>query len=359
MENLKTGTIIIFLLLIFYGEAFSQKKRGRSSNFMTRVTYKNIGYMSVGGSVGIMNYFGDLNPLAQYVSTDLRKTRPTISVNVARKLGPRWSVRLEGRWGRITANDFQAADPDDERHRYRYIRNTHFRNDVFELGIMATYDLRPSRFVYYKRMNYTPYLLIGIAGFYHNPKAKTPVDYEGPEGAGQWVALRPLKTEGQGITRSVSSRGGEAGELYSKPYSLFQPAIPLGAGVRFKLTDRMDLSFEVVYRMLFTDFLDDVSGNYANPADLQREVGELSPLMANRSYEAIEARTGQSREAERNRLIEEVNPTYTDAIGNLSIAGYGADGDKRGEAEQVDIYIVTAFHLNYIINVGLKCPRFK
>jgi hypothetical protein len=345
MKMLKVWIIITTLIVLSFDvQAQSFGRSGPRSR-------GDIGYLSVGGSVGIMNYFGDLNPLAQYVTTDIRGTRPSIGINVQRKFSPRLIARVGLSWGRLSGDDFRAADPNDERHRYRYIRNAHFRNDIYELSFGITYDLFPSRFTYYRRANWTPYVTAGIAVFYHNPMAKTPVDL-----GNQWTYLRPLSTEGQGIVRSQNSPypgGPAAGTSYGKPYSLIQPAVPVGVGVRFKLNDRWDLSAEICYRILFTDFIDDVSGNYANPSDLPGGANGLSAKMANRTNELIAARNGADRAPTRQALLQQLG--YT----NDRFAGFGNDGDKRGEPNNPDVYIFTGFHLTRIIGVGLRCPKFR
>jgi hypothetical protein len=335
MNKLLKGVCIVFSFLFLAEQGFSQ------SFWHQKPKIKDIGYTAFDAGIGVMNYFGDLNPLSQYVSTDISKTRPGFSVGIMRKYSSRLHVRLGASWGRLTASDFDAADSQHPRHRYRYARNTHFRNDIYELSLMAYYDLRQSQFTYYKRANATPYLVLGIAGFYHNPIARTPEEF-----GNRWVALRPLRTEGQGLTRASD------GSKYGKMYSNFQVAIPVGAGAKFKLNDRWDLWFDVSYRILFTDYIDDVSGNYANPNDLP---SDLSRAMANRTMELVDARKGGTRDL----VVQQLNGIIPDQRGNPTINGYGNDGDKRGEVNNVDIYIVTNIHLSYILNVGLKCPKFR
>jgi hypothetical protein len=335
MNKLLKGVCIAFLLL------FSAEQGIAQSFWHQKPKIKDIGYYAFDGGIGIMNYFGDLNPLTQYVSTDITATRPGFSIGIMRKMSSRLHVRAGLSWGRLTASDFKAADSQHPRHRYRYMRNAHFRNDIYELSVMGYYDLRKSEFVYYKRANATPYLVLGIAGFYHNPIAKTPEEF-----GNRWTALRPLRTEGQGLKRASD------GTSYGKLYSNFQVAIPVGAGLKFKLNDRWDLWFDVSYRILFTDYIDDVSGNYANPNDL---TSDLSRAMANRTVELTDAKTGKDRD---ERILE-VNGVIADQRGNPTINGFGNDGDKRGEVNNVDIYIVTNIHLSYILNVGLKCPKFR
>jgi hypothetical protein len=59
-----------------------------------------------------------------------------------------------------------------------------------------------------------------------------------------------LSTEGQGIYPD------------KKPYSLWQPTIPFGGGVKFAITENLRIGFEIGLRKLFTDYLDDVSTSY-------------------------------------------------------------------------------------------------
>jgi hypothetical protein len=61
------------------------------------------------------------------------------------------------------------------------------------------------------------------------------------------VDLQPLGTEGQGL------------DGYDDKYNQLIAAIPLGLGLRFWLGDRISLLIEGSTRLLFTDYLDDVS----------------------------------------------------------------------------------------------------
>ncbi|WP_299456420.1 DUF6089 family protein [uncultured Microscilla sp.] len=313
-----------------------------AQRFNRRVTE---GFITVGAQVGTINYFGDMNPLTQYVAPEWRFLRPSIAINVQRKLSSNFHVRLEFTYGRLRGDDFISASPNSERHRYRYMRNTHFRNDIKELSLVGEYNIIGSSGKYYRRANFTPYILGGVAVFHHNPKAKTSDEF-----GGKWVALQPLGTEGQ--------QSGVEG--YAKPYARIQPALIFGAGVKWKLNDRTNLSFELAFRYLFFDQIDDVSGTYPDMGDLQND---LVRSLSNRTLETNNAVTGRSREPDLSRILEQVSPrvTYVGSDGNPynTIAGFGSKGDKRGEAGNNDIYLVAGIRLSYIINVGLKCPQFR
>ncbi|TAE72687.1 MAG: hypothetical protein EAZ85_09135 [Bacteroidetes bacterium] len=305
-------------------------------------------YWSVGFQVNAFNYFGDLNPLKQYVSTKFEYTRPNFAINISKKMTKNLSLRASLGYGRITADDSQSGSLKTLETAGRYGRNLHFRNDLFELAVVGIYEFKSSKGRFYRRSYLTPYIMGGIAGFYHNPKAKAP-------GGGDWVALQPLGTEGQ----------GKAG--YAKAYSLWQLAFPVGVGLRYRLNDKLDISAEIGFRFTTTDHLDDVGGRYANINDLS---SDLAKKMADRSAEPTSALTGQTRDlAAISAIVGGVSNMYgsNDDLGNLvPVAGYqrlgsyGLRGDVRGTGAfgRNDMYVVTGFHLNYILTTR-RHPRYR
>jgi hypothetical protein len=113
----------------------------------------------------------------------------------------------------------------------------------------------------------------------------------------------------------------------------------------------------VGYRYLFTDYLDDVSTQYADPASLKNE---LAVAMANRTLNP-KAANGDDRDFQRvlTDLGYRALP-YVDSEGNtyFSAQGYEA-GQKRGSPNEKDWYVVTGFHLSYILYKGVRCPKFR
>jgi hypothetical protein len=93
--------------------------------------------------------------------------------------------------------------------------------------------------------------------FHFNPLANI--------GGGNWVALQPLKTEGE-----------------AKPYHLWQVSIPFGIGFKINVAKQIGLGIEWGPRKTFTDYLDDVSGNYPDPK-VNPPVGAMGALLSNRS----------------------------------------------------------------------------
>ena len=191
-----------------------------------------------------------------------------------------------------------------------------------------------------QRKAFNIYINGGISIFYHNPMGKVPefkLNNERYSNAGEWVALRPLGTEGQ-----------FSDHYDAKPYSNIQFSIPFGGGFSFRLNDRLNFDFEINYRLLLTDYIDDVSGNYVDLGALE---GDLSKSMSDRSQEDYSAMTGEERHQD-DIIPDEDKIAYTSKYdGNryLVYSGYGQEGAARGGRAN-DTYIVTSFKISYILN---------
>ena len=155
------------------------------------------------------------------------------------------------------------------------------------------------------------YLFGGVGGFYFNPKGKNPV-------TGEWVALQPLHTEGQGI---IGTR---------QPYKRFQVCIPMGLGFTFRLAPQWRLGIDLGLRKTFTDYIDDVSLTYVDPAMFAQSGSPnaaLSAIMSDKSK------------------------------GN--IPGGSAPGQQRGDPKDKDSYMFLTINLAYKFGTGgPSMPKF-
>ncbi|MES2733686.1 MAG: DUF6089 family protein [Bacteroidota bacterium] len=309
---------------------------------MASAYYAQKQYYTIGASINAVNYFGDMAPSSSILSTDIRFTRPNFSLFIMRRIRPRVSLKASIMWSRLEGDDFNANTADGNA-KFRFFRNLHFRNDVKEFDFTAIIDLFENKQTFLKRPDIIPYLMIGIGVMAHNPIAKTPVDLDASIGpAAQWVDLQPLGTEGQG-------RPG-----YKKSYSLIQVVIPAGIGVRYKINSRIDLGFEWSFRYTFTDYLDDVSGNYVDPGILGQN--SLAYAMSDRTQESIAAYANKSREIGMREFLGADNP-HIPAFEPRS--GFGLEGDQRGKPTEKDMYMIYGFHINYIIPPRGRKARFR
>lgn len=302
-----------------YGQFFSRRKH----------------YTTIGAGISAMNYFGDLAPTDKIASADFSFTRPQLSFFAARKFHPRFMGKVQISFGRLQGEDFSSADPGDiESGFFRYARNLQFRNDIVEVTGVGVIDLFENRGTFLKRPKLIPYLYLGLGVIYQNPKGKT--------ADGEWVALKPLKTE-------------------EKSYSRIQPIIPVGLGLRYKVTNNIDISFEFGYRYTFTDYLDDVSGNYKG---LDKFDDPLAAAMSNRSGELL----GPASGGQRDMALLSSHYGGRENVSNLPyqwaypeqepLLGVN-EGEVRGNPSNNDLYFVWGFHVSYILVKGIQTPKFR
>ena len=366
MRKILTCAAILLALIFIITDVQSQKFTKRKK------------YTSIGGSLNAMNYVGDLDPGQSFLSPNLRFTRYNLSACIVWRMQPRISIRANLAAGRIMGDDRKGSKPSGN-DKFRWNRNLSFRNDMLEFKLDAIFDLFENRGTFKKRPDYTPYAFIGFAMFYHNPKAKFD---------GKWVALKPLSTEGQ-VLPAINERKPP------KPYYLIQPAIPFGVGFRYKLDRQLDIAFEIGWRATFTDYIDDVGGFYYDRQTLMDEKGIKAAQLADRSLEI-----GNSGEYITSTDDPIAQTIYLDKDGNPTphfiadkdgvciscngtplnwdwengewyyVNGYGRDGDQRGDLRikkdgtpedrgRKDWYIITGFHLTYILKGQIICPKFR
>ncbi len=256
-------------------------------------------YLEGGVFLGTSSYYGDLDP------DNLNTEGLNFGYGIVAKynLNDYVAIRASLLGGQLTGDD---ALNDDERIRDR---NLDFRSPIAEFAIIPEFNILG--YNPYDRI-FSPYVFAGIAFFRFNPQT----DYEG-----QTYQLQPLRTEGQGLPNRPT------------PYSLTEFAIPLGAGVKFSLTESWNVSFEMAYRFTFTDYIDDVSSTYVDRDELIAAYGETSANLANRTSE----------------LYPNVDPV-------------NAAGTSRGNATQNDRYLFTGFTMTYNFlngfgSRGYGCPN--
>lgn len=358
--------IVITLTILFALSASSsfaqinRKQIKRNNKAMSKFKGKKNGFTSqkryfyVGVGVNAMNYFGDIAPKSNIFSTKIAFTRPGFSGAVGYRFGPRYTLQASLSYGRLQSDDNKVADPTGDNSKFRYIRNLHFRNDIWEMAVVGIFDLFQNQGSYLSRVQLTPYALIGIAGFHHNPKALAPATniHTGatlPEG-GQWVSLQPLGTEGQYADLDPTDAN-----FGIKPYSLWQVSIPFGLGARYRLGEALDISFDITFRWLFTDYIDDISRNYVDLGVLD---SDLAKVMSDRSREPVAAKTGDTRD-----LSAWPPVTYTGRNGQTYTVtnGFGSEQEynKRGGASDNDIYYVTSIKVSYILGSSFRRAKFR
>ena len=252
MRLQKHTTLFIFSFIMMLGIANSAKAQ---YYFYNDDYYDNPLIFEFGGSVGGMNALTDIGGKkgigARFVKDlNMGKTHLSGGVFVSVMYKYALALRLEGTYGQVSANDNVLAGVTDIA-KERFNRNVNFRSNIAEIALMAelhplymfidwpSKDMDPPRF--------SPYVVGGVGYFSFNPQA---------EYNGRLIDLQPLSTEGQGFA-----------EYPNRPvYKLQQMNFPVGAGVKYDLSPLLNVRAEFLYRILKTDYLDDVSTRYVDPA---------------------------------------------------------------------------------------------
>jgi hypothetical protein len=221
---------------------------------------------SVGFSVGGANFLGDLggaNDIGRpfLKDLDIQATRPSISAFYRFGLNKWVSFKADLMYTQLVGNDkFTQGTDLNEDSFYRRYRNLNFRSNLFSFAVQGELNLykytlgnnqrniSPTSKSNQNQNNFAPYIGVGGGFFYFDPRSEDPL-------TGEMIRLQPLGTEGQGMPG------------YDKKYSLFQPQIVTTFGVRFNAGPFLAMSLEANYHHTFTDYIDDVSTVFANPAD--------------------------------------------------------------------------------------------
>lgn len=243
MKNITVVICITMLMLGSVQNTVAQYSYDDDKYYDNRVTYE------LGGTIGAMNCLTDLGGgkgTGKKFIKDLNVGKSQFSGGIFLSAAYRYAVvlRTEATWGSIKADD-KVLEKDKASTLGRYDRNLSFKSTVYEVMLAA--EIHPRYFKKYKKgeklPRFSPYLMGGVGYFSFNPKAKL---------NDLWIELQPLSTEGQGFSEYPGR----------KPYRRRQLNFPVGAGFKYKLSPLFNFSAECVYRVLHTDYLDDVSSRY-------------------------------------------------------------------------------------------------
>ncbi len=247
-----------------------------------------------GFSLGVSNYLGDIGGKEKtrrdfVADMKLAKTRWNAGAFARYKLHKSFSVKFSLDYLRIEGDDKLSSNP------ARHARNLNFKNDMFDLsatGQIFFFEDNDLGNTYRFKNGFRAYVFAGLGCFYSNPKT-----LDGN------VALRPLHTEGV-------------------RYSPVGINIPMGVGFYFTINKRHRIGYEFNYRTTFTDYLDDISGNYPSDPSLT-----ANPSLSLRMPE----------------LASQITPE------NKGIYYSHGWGQKRGDKSHNDAYMTMNVSYSYVL----------
>ena len=249
------------------------------------ITYTSHSQFRLGVFGGLSNYQGDLT------TKPYKSSKGAFGITGTFPVTERFGIRAGLTFAKIAGADSLSDKPELK------ARNLSFQSKITEFSLLGEYTI-----FNLDQVRWTPYVFAGLAFFHFNPYTY--------DATGTQTFLQPLTTEGQGI------QGYPA-----QPYKLNQLAIPFGGGVKYAVSEKVHLGLEVGLRKTFTDYLDDVSTVYADPADLLAGNGQRS---ADLSYRGDE----------------------------VGFPDYPVKGFTRGNPKSKDYYYFTGLHLSFALGSG-------
>jgi len=192
--------------------------------------------MTVHTQLGLASYFGDLCPTGDCYSN----AKFNFGFGANYRMNDYIFFTINAQYYRIGGSDLESGNTG------RFKRNLSFRSDNIEFSGIANFEfLNYNTFRYLSRKEFpiSMFAFLGLGLTTNSPKAL----YKG-----EYIALRPLKTEGES-------------------YSSVSAIIPFGLGIGYKINDLFAVSLLAGYRYTFSDRLDDVSTTYVDPAKLSSQ----------------------------------------------------------------------------------------
>jgi hypothetical protein len=294
--------LISYLILTFL---FAAPAWSQHTHFTTNKYHEHQAKELLFG-VGATNMLSDLGGLnkdgSDYSPIDLEFLMTRYAFHIGRRwrFKPRWATKSLLQYGVFQGDDALTTEP------YRNYRNIRVKTHLIEISqhlewIIFNDEHFGKRYKIaglkgMKNKNNLFYVIGGVSAFMYLPQA-----VGGP-------LLRGLRTEGQGLP------GGP------KQYGWVSLGLPVGIGYKIGIDALWRISFEFTWTKTFTDYFEDVSGEYYDNAAIYEAYGATSAFYADPSSKA--------------------NPYWT------------AHGEYRGHKKTKDSYMILNFSI--IRNITIK-----
>jgi hypothetical protein len=242
--------IVITVLLIWLsaGTATSQYYYYNNNYYDKDIIWE------VGASVGLVKGV-----------TDVKSTLKTSQAGVGFYVGALYQniagVRLELTYGRIAGADSLGGENE--------WRNLSYRTPFRQIAVIG--EFHPLMLRYYDELpKFSPYVAAGLGFLSFNPQANL---------NGRWIDLQPLRTEGQGFPETGAYLKD------TRPYKLYTSSLIGGVGVKYDAAQLFTIRAELLYNQTFSDYLDDASTFYVDPAWFDANLSATNAALARQLYD--------------------------------------------------------------------------
>lgn len=270
----------------------------------------------------MMNYYGDLNqrlisPNKRIVTAPLEAL--SYGISLEKSFSQSWSGKLFHTSGAFYANDRAIHwDGSPDADRSNYARSLNAKTNIKDLSLIFTYSL-DNDYVFSRRAFISPYFTFGLG--YTDFTVYGDL-YDASGNRYHYWSDRSIRSDSETSPSASAAVLVEQDGVYEtnlsrlnteRDYKTTVLNIPFGAGLKFRISSRFNLNLDFTVRYAFTDYLDDVSGEYRTSYDNEQQ-----------EYAA--------------------NPTNRSA-------------QRRGSVDGNDFYSYTSVSLHY--NFGKRTEKFK
>ncbi|MEO6305464.1 MAG: DUF6089 family protein [Bacteroidia bacterium] len=192
---------------------------------MAQTRKRNFRQREIGLFAGASYYIGDLNPRGHF-----SMSKPAVGVFFRYSTHYRYAFRFGFNYGTVMGDDSKTKEFD------QLERNLNFRSQIYDLHVLAEFNFVDYR-IGIDKHRFTMFIFAGIGGYHFNPVS--------------------------GYNGGLSSDNLHGGVI-AKRHPYYQVNVPYGIGFKWNLGEKLGLGVEWTPRKLFTDYLDGVSGEYAD-----------------------------------------------------------------------------------------------
>jgi len=177
-------------------------------------------HSEIGINLGVSYYIGEINPELHVIN----KVRPSAGLFYRMNTSKRYSLRFGVNYASLAASDAMSAS------RFADYRGLSYGADLYEGYGILEFNFIPYQLNNYATSDFTPYVFIGLAGFYVRPNV-------GPD-----------------LEKFIDETIDE----------LAAPSVPFGLGIKFNFIDYLGIGVEWGMRKTFTDEIDGLPPTYAD-----------------------------------------------------------------------------------------------
>ncbi|MDU0370912.1 DUF6089 family protein [Hymenobacter endophyticus] len=191
----------------------------------------------IGIGLGGLSYKGELSPSYQF-----RNNRPAVTAFYRKDISAPITLRASGLFGMLRADDRNVKGVNGGITPQAAYRDASMKGNLAELGGGIEYNF----YDYHNRkdkVHFTPYVFVGLAGFFANPKTRIQVE---------------------GLT---AEQNETLQDNINKEGSIVNLSVPMGLGFKYALSTHWNFGLEAGARKTLTDNLDHIDGKSGGQDD--------------------------------------------------------------------------------------------